>query len=326
MVRLDHHLPTLIPDQVNDGLPFWDFALDTPIRWRDAHWHPPTQWLHSLPVTNPQSTLALRGTHPHNPSLNPFAGSFQPHSNATVPRTQFQAFNPSRILLGQRRIISEPLLQLAQRVGYNLNGNYEGEIGEFAVRNANCPPEQNCSLFITNVHVEVSAADFFGLIYEGPVFSFHRKLPTAGIHTCAISLVFTTRQAAEAFYHRSQLPGIWMRERRFKTMWNRERVWPVPSNEIFQSRVLRITGPKDQLSGRKLLDFFGGYLSYTTSGTRERADGDTRIVEIAFGSIRGQSRAAFKLFALEVMNKPGGHAFSITYAPDPCAGGMVERW
>ena len=314
MVRLDHHLPTLLPDQINDGMPFWDFALDTPIRWSDAHWNPGTTWLDPVSATSGSD------------HLNPLAAPFQPRSTAVVPNRPPKTFNPSRILPGQRRIISAPLLQLAHRMGYNLNGNYEGEIDEFAVRNANCPPDQNCSLFIVNVHVDVSAGEFFGLIREGPIFSFHRKLPQEGIDTCAVSLVFTTREAAEAFYYRCNNPGIRLYGRRFRAMWNRERVWPVPSGEAFQSRVVRITGPKDQVSGKGLLDFFGKFLSYTLSGAREKVEGNMRIVEIAFGSIRGQSRAAFKLFHLEVMNAPGGDVFSIEYAPDPCAGGMVELW
>lgn len=48
------------------------------------------------------------------------------------------------------------------------------------------------------------------------------------------------------------------------------------------------------------------------------AGGETKVVELHFESILGQSRAAMKCFASWVNPMMYGESFKISYAPDPC--------
>lgn len=276
-------------------------------------WVPPTNWLPpqrtefnvgAAPFVPQGSNNAVQASHPNVSS-----------SNELVERSELQAFHPSRVLLGQPRLLSSHFLHLARSMGFEFNPNYEGGIDEFTVQNASCPEDYNCSLFITNVHPDSSTAEFFDQIREGAVFSYHRKLPTGGINTCAISLVFKTREAAVAFFNRSTRHGIWIRMLRLKVSWNRERVWPSAFREdSYQTRVLRITGPLNQASLGPMLNYLSTVVNFTVTHTRAWVD-DRRLqnFEVGFGSVRGQSRNAMKALAVHL-----GQQWRVVYAPDPC--------
>jgi hypothetical protein len=209
----------------------------------------------------------------------------------------------------------------ALKVGYNVNSNYRGEITQFTLDNAGCPPGYNCALHITGIHPEATLQEIFEAIIEGKVFSFHKKNTIPGkFDTCAATLVFMERRAAELFLGRSyEYPGINIRGCKIRAIWNREPVRPRPGSERRQSRVLLITGPQDGFSGEGLERFFHSRLNFNLVDRREWLEaGGQRTVEFHFARIHGQSRLAFKCFCIEVDEQGAKDNFSIRYGADPC--------
>jgi hypothetical protein len=235
---------------------------------------------------------------------------------APVPR-----FKKSRVLAGEAAHISLKMRLQALKVGYNVNPNYRGEINQFTIDNARCPPEQNCALHITDIDPEATLQEIFGVILEGKVFSFHKKNTIPGkFDTCAATLVFMERQPAELFLARScEYPGINIRGSQIRAIWNREPVGPRPGSEQRQSRVLLITGPQHEFTGEGLERFFHSRLDFNLVDRREWLEaGGQRTVEFHFSRIQGQSRLAFKCFCVELDEQGAKDKFSIRYGVDPC--------
>jgi hypothetical protein len=235
---------------------------------------------------------------------------------APVPR-----FKKSRVLAGEAAHISLEMRLQALKVGYNVNSNYRGEINQFTLDNARCPPEQNCALHITGIDPEATLQEIFGVILEGNVFSFHKKNTIPGkFDTCAATLVFMERQPAELFLARScEYPGINIRGSQIRAIWNREPVRPRPGSEQRQSRVLLITGPQHEFTAEGLERFFHSRLDFNLVDRREWLEaGGQRTVEFHFSRIQGQSRLAFKCFCVELDEQGAKDKFSIRYGIDPC--------
>lgn len=231
-------------------------------------------------------------------------------------------FIPSAILKGESRSTKPEMVRKAAKVGIAINPNYKGEITKFNLRNAMCLNDENSSVRIHNIHPEASHAEIFAVITHGKVFSFNYIPPTRGLHThAAADLAFVSREAAEYFLRDSKIGiGLQIRSQRIVVLWNRVKVMPANSRYEKKSRVIKIKGPADDFSVKILEDFFRSKFEFNLITGKEWIQWDgSKIVELAFASIRSQSESAMKSFKLYVDQNMPNAGYQIWYAQDPCA-------
>jgi hypothetical protein len=214
--------------------------------------------------------------------------------------------------------------QLMQSGGHliDVNDGYQGEIDEFVMANRMCSEEHNCAVFILNVPVEAYNFELLDQIREGGIFSFHRRPPQNGHRKCAVALAFKRPEDAKAFIARANgREGYVVRGVRMTVVASRDRIAPVPSNKLCQTRLIHLRGPKDLVSGDQLEAFLHTVIKFVLVRRSEWVDrAERRTVEFEFSSIRGQSRAAMKALIGYHESLPYWPAISINYGDDPCEG------
>ncbi|KAF7875319.1 hypothetical protein EAF04_002491 [Stromatinia cepivora] len=231
-------------------------------------------------------------------------------------------FVPSAILKGGRRLPNSDMVRKAAEVGIAFNPKYKGELTNFNLRNALCLDHENCSVRIHKIPPEASHYEIFAMITHGKVFSFNYIRPIKNVFThAAADLVFLTREAAENFLHDAKFGhGLYIRGQRIMVMWNRIKVLPAEGRYEKMSRVVRIKGPADNFSVKTLEGFFRSKFEFDLITGKEWFQwDDSKIVELAFSSIRSQSESAVKSFNLYVDQNMPNAGYRIWYALDPCS-------
>ncbi|KAJ8064199.1 hypothetical protein OCU04_006548 [Sclerotinia nivalis] len=231
-------------------------------------------------------------------------------------------FVPSAILKGGRRLPTSDMIRKAAKVGISFNPKYKGELTNFNLRNAMCLDHENCSVRIHKIPPEASHCEIFALITHGKVFSFNYIRPVENLFThAAADLVFLTREAAEKFLHDAKFGhGLYIRGQRIMVMWNRIKVLPAEGRYEKMSRVVRIKGPADNISVKILEEFFRSKFEFDLITGKEWYQWDgSKIVELAFSSIRSQSESAVKSFNLYINQNMPTAGYRIWYALDPCS-------
>jgi hypothetical protein len=248
-------------------------------------------------------------------------GSSDSSSDDAVPYQCQPRFKPSRPRTGASRSASPKTIQQAALAGVDLSSRYQGGISDFNIKNAMCPGELNCAVRISNIPPEAEDKELFALINNGKVFSFNKNPPMPGVHpTSAADLSFTTREGAEGFMWRANQPsGIYLRGNRLRVFWNRNRCCPVPDSDRRQSRVVHIQGPADKISVDVLENYLQKFVVFQlVDGKEWLLNGGQKVVELSFGSIRGQSRCAFKCLLENFKDTSLDGLLGIRYGPDPC--------
>ncbi|CZR62314.1 uncharacterized protein PAC_12211 [Phialocephala subalpina] len=128
----------------------------------------------------------------------------------------------------------------------------------FDEKNADTPENENCAIKYENLAASASLRDMFSRIRERKVVLLSRQEPCPPLYpNCAGRLVFQTRAAAEAFINRANTEeGIIIPGQRLRVKWNRLRVKPSEMAKVHQTRVLRVSGPVEEVFAKQLeLDF-----------------------------------------------------------------------
>ncbi|CAD6439155.1 30be0fe3-e1c3-4c91-9e62-8ff8e81ba769 [Sclerotinia trifoliorum] len=231
-------------------------------------------------------------------------------------------FVPSAILKGGRRLPTSDIIRKAEEVGIVFNPKYKGELTNFNLRNAMCLDHENCSVRIHKIPPEASHCEIFALITHGKVFSFNYIRPVENLFThAAADLVFLTREAAEKFLHDAKFGhGLYIRGQRITVMWNKIKVLPAEGRYGKMSRVVRIKGPAENISVKILEEFFRSKFEFDLITGKEWFQWDgSKIVELAFSSIRSQSESAVKSFNIYISQNMPDAGYRIWYALDPCS-------
>lgn len=352
-----YHFPDLLPDEISDSGPAWHYSDTVPLHWASSGCSTREKPLlrtvkifydgKSKPLNPGYFAGSFHGFCRRHFRTHEFGcdGKSEGHENSTGPvptldpnnstlslvpsinapdietvwshdiETRFQ---PSRVLLGQPRAITQEIKRRAVEAGYNLNSNYLGEVTDFQLSNTNVPCELNCKVFITNIDPLAEDNEIFEL-FQGKVFAYHRNPPETGKNdTCAVSVTFMEPQPAQRIIaHCRSFQGLVIRGRRIFAKMHREGVNPRPENEKRQSRVFRITGPSNEIDSTWLLGFFYSKVRFVLLHCREWVEGNRKTVEVAFASVYGQSRLAFRLFCMH-RDAVGLTGYTVNYAPDPC--------
>ncbi|EDN98450.1 hypothetical protein SS1G_13309 [Sclerotinia sclerotiorum 1980 UF-70] len=233
-----------------------------------------------------------------------------------------RGFVPSAILKGSRRPPTSDIVRKAAEFGITFNPKYKGELTNFNLRNAMCLDHENCSVRIHKIPPEASHCEIFALITHGKVFSFNYIRPVENLFThAAADLVFLTREAAEKFLHDAKFGhGLFIRGHRITVLWNRIKILPAEGRYEKMSRVVRIKGPADNLSEKILEEFFRSKFEFDLITGKEWFQWDgSKIVELAFSSIRSQSESAVKSFNIYINQNMPNAGYRIWYALDPCS-------
>ncbi|KAL3418290.1 hypothetical protein PVAG01_10006 [Phlyctema vagabunda] len=226
-----------------------------------------------------------------------------------------RAFHPTRRI----REKGQPAAERTRERSDTKSRNYQGQITNWDLRNAQVAECQNCSLYLTNIHpsVQDNLVKLACLIKTGKVYTIHLNPPIheRKISTCAAFVSFKTRCGAERFLHACRAPpGISIHGQALEARWNREKVAPALKPE--QSRVVVFMGPRDQISLESLEREFKEYLYYTLiTSTSLDTDNGERIIAMEFASIRAQAESAFMCFQA-LHGKDAG--YSVSWGVDPC--------
>lgn len=233
--------------------------------------------------------------------------------------TAEDSFQPSETF--KRTRPADRLNQVAQyEPRRNPYSNYQGITSSHRPHAGPVPEHLNCSLRITNIPIEANEKEFFLNIIDGKVFAYNKNAPTDKFPTCAADLVFFTREAAVSFMARAQITGIWIRGKQLRVVWNRNAQWPVvDQREMIQTRVIQIRGPANAFSADDYIRKFAANQRFTIVDRREqvRPSGE-RLVELAFGSVRAQSRTFMRFVMTQKVGTPWENLITVSYAADPC--------
>jgi hypothetical protein len=258
----------------------------------------------------------------------------QPPKEATNQEAEAQpaaesprVFRPMESKLSKQNGLVEQQLQGAfppqqeawARMIAGFSPNYRGNIGLPRNRSADIPAHLNCSLFILNLHADITTHELLANIRDaGRIYATHINAPEPdkGHGTCAAKVIFFERVSAERFYNRCQTTGFLIagRPNAGRVIWNRIRT-AEHSGPRHQSRVLQIAGPPHIVNEKFLTAYFQTKLDFQidevmdVGGTPER-----RVVEYRFGSFRCQAEAAKMALAREWSE----HDVKVWFGPDPC--------
>ncbi|KAJ4416388.1 hypothetical protein N0V85_002308 [Neurospora sp. IMI 360204] len=177
-------------------------------------------------------------------------------------------FRPMDAIVIDRAALTEEEKQMRRALGFS--ENYMGDATNEKNRSADIPDDQNCSLYITGLPLDVTVRDIFDDIRNiGKVYSLHIS-PRRDSHSRrAAAIVFFTRAAAERFFNRFATrdnaaarwggavpnPGRILGRRPVNVVWNQVKVAPCTGREHV-TRVLQVEGPSEIVNEEFLLAYF----------------------------------------------------------------------
>lgn len=178
--------------------------------------------------------------------------------------------------------------------------------------------EENCALYVKNVHPMASAQEILDVVKTGSIANYAYYGPHGRHRTAAVKIVFFNRESAYNFLLQSNsVQGLHIKGLRIQAFWNIGKVGPCEQNG---SRVIQVFGPANELSARRLLDFYDTKFEFVLVHTKEWMVGDEmKVVEIGFGSLKPQAEWACMSFPTFLRdNGLSNSHFTIEYALDPC--------
>ncbi|TAQ90002.1 hypothetical protein B7494_g1679 [Chlorociboria aeruginascens] len=195
---------------------------------------------------------------------------------------------------------------------------YKGRTTPYDIYNAGATEEENCAVRIEGIDRAALLSDIFGLIRTGKVYAFYLQRANNQYSTCAANVVFMRHQAAARFVQTRNNTSF--RRRTLRVIMNNNRARPRPADKMYESRVVRFTGPNGFISLAMLEALFKDYIVYDLVNSRQWFDKErgVMVVDMAFSSIRAQSEAVVRIFN-EYIEKEGiADNYSCNYAHDPC--------
>lgn len=128
------------------------------------------------------------------------AGGPQADSSTGAGAPARRQFRPMDAIIVNRAALTDEEREMRRAMGFSVN--YMGDATNERNRSADIPDEQNCSLYITGLPVDVTVRDIFDDIRNiGKVFSLHISPRREGHSRAAAAIVFFTRTAAGRHPH-----------------------------------------------------------------------------------------------------------------------------
>ncbi|RDL33752.1 uncharacterized protein BP5553_08120 [Venustampulla echinocandica] len=242
-----------------------------------------------------------------------------PQTRSPMDSMPFRKFQPSKQLLNKPRQTIPEIIYRAQHAGVGIGATkYRGDLDGYTLENAQTPEHLNCAVFIKGIPPQVTDGEIFATITEGKVFSYFKKPQYGRYTTCAATITFMDRDSAERYMKKCQRPnGMVIGGQRVHVVWSFHPVGPVVCSEMHQSRVLRVKGPEDSIDVAVIEKFLHQYVVFKLVNRCEFINSrGEKTAELAFCSIRGQSRLAMKCLAEEIQVR--GWNVTVQYGPDPC--------
>lgn len=199
---------------------------------------------------------------------------------------------------------------------------YKGNWRDPRNKSANVPIEKSTSLFLTNLHPEVTYDMLFGSIVRagptGKVYICHIIQPEGDHSTAAARIVYFTREAAEKLMRLCNEGEVSVGGFLADAEWNRIKAVEQLNKSTQGSRVLLITGNSLFVNERSLRGFFGDMgitfqvedvlnVSYTGYPPNQ-----TKTMEWRFARLQGQ---AINIMAALRRDHP---EVKVSYGADPC--------
>ncbi|KAG4440160.1 hypothetical protein IFR05_004369 [Cadophora sp. M221] len=193
---------------------------------------------------------------------------------------------------------------------------YSADKNNSSKRSANIREEENCSLWITGLPVNLTYRELLLSIRNvGKIMATVIKPPLNHFTGCAAKIVFFERQSAEKLFQLITAGRIHVMGQPVpRVCWNSVLAGRYPNPE--QSRAIRITGPKELMNFQWFELYFKMKFTYDLDrrGEVECALPGMVSHEWHFGSLRSQAKSAKRTIELEY---PG--IFSVEWARDPCS-------
>ncbi|KAK3400206.1 hypothetical protein B0T20DRAFT_496580 [Sordaria brevicollis] len=191
----------------------------------------------------------------------------QAGSSKSAGRSGRREFRPMDAVLNGRPLTAE---EKEARKARGFSENYLGNYKNVHNKPADIPDEENCSLYITGLPIDVTVKDILDDIRDiGKVFSLHIS-PRRDCHShAAAAITFFTRKAAERFLRRFETkdtpsirwggavanPGRILGRLPVNIVWNQIKAAPFAEPENV-TRVIQVEGPSDIVNEEFLLSFF----------------------------------------------------------------------
>ncbi|EFY91557.1 hypothetical protein MAC_02442 [Metarhizium acridum CQMa 102] len=240
-------------------------------------------------------------------------------TNAVAPGTQATGFVPmlavSRPDMTGRDVTPMPLGSQAV-IDLKFSPHYRGMHTEANASADHLPPDQNCSLWITQLPPDVKVAELLGKIRNvGRVYATVLSPPDGIKHPkSAAKLVFFTPAGARKLLAHGEDHPLVIRGHRAQIMPNRTKCHS-QSTERGESRVLIITGHRSFVNEASLTAYFEGRFTFQIDKVQTLLEfQDRAVVEYQFGSYRCQSQMGLKALLLD---RPRGLEM-VEFGADPC--------
>ncbi|KAK9783186.1 hypothetical protein SCARD494_13407 [Seiridium cardinale] len=215
---------------------------------------------------------------------------------------------------------SQWLLEALHREAFGFRPAYRGNVLNVLNRPQQVPAQRNCNLWLTNLPDDCKESDLEEAIMNvGSIFAMYINPPNKdeGHSGSAASLAFTRIESARELVTRARWEGVWVKGRRARITWNRNRVGE-QYRDSPQSRVLIINGPREVVNETTLTEFFGRYCSFRTAGIVKlhRDERGYATIEWRFARISGQASVAAA--CLEALRDEHGVDVVCFWGLDPC--------
>lgn len=214
-----------------------------------------------------------------------------------------RTFRPSMMALEKYGLVDRP----------SRDSKYLGH--KFKEHRHAVPDALNCGLWLSCLDPMTTVEELFGVIRTGAVYALNITPPQDGYPTAAASVYFMAHSSAEQFLGQvNSRQGIIIRSSRIKAIYNKH--GQEQQSNLERTRVLRISGPAQEMTREFWEKFFERRVDYQLSHIMQRSRNDgRRDMEFGFARIDGQA-CSVKL-AIEAEPAFRG-IFQVGYGKDPC--------
>ncbi|KHN98655.1 uncharacterized protein MAM_03779 [Metarhizium album ARSEF 1941] len=240
-------------------------------------------------------------------------------TSAVTTGTQASGFVPMRAVthpgVTGRDVTPTPLGSQAV-INLKFSPNYRGMHTEANASADHLRPDQNCSLWITQLPPDVKVAELLGKIRDvGRVYATVLSPPDGIKHPkSAAKLVFFRPAGAQRLLASANSNPLVIRGHRAQIVLNRTKCGS-QSTEKGESRVLIITGHKSFVNESSLTTYFERNFVFQIDKVRTLTEFEDRVVvEYRFGSYRCQSQMGLKAL---LEDRPRGLEM-VEFGADPC--------
>jgi hypothetical protein len=252
-----------------------------------------------------------------NPDFRDFARALAQYQKATLTNahsvsrsSEVGRFRRSRQAAERSGVALPQNIKDSQQSG-NLSSRKDGE--------KRLPDEENCALFLTNIHPSATVKDVLSVVRTGAVFILHINQPDDIHPTAAAKLVFMTPSAAARFYQQVK-EGVTILGVRIKAVYNKYPYREYKCRE--RSRVILVQGPEEVMTfdiwNKYFMECFKFELEFWDE---EEPQNKKKILKFAFARLDGQAESAYH--AIKKEPKLQG-VVDVRYGRDPCDSSSTE--